>query len=125
MTFGLFFNPDMARPRRTARAGLCQVLSRIFTLSARPLTISPFFGQSRVLGYVDVLSVEVLHALRRHHSALWIVPRASANAMRVLMPLSPPRIIVLRYARHWVELAALASAAQCASASPRHCPYTT
>jgi hypothetical protein len=50
MTFGLFFNPDMARPRRTARASLCQVLSRIFTLSARPLTISPFFGQSRVLG---------------------------------------------------------------------------
>src|SRR5215831_7529365 len=36
------------------------------------------------------------------------------------------RVIVLRYARQlvWVEPAALASAAQCASASPRHCPYT-
>jgi hypothetical protein len=66
----LVFNLDMARPRRTARTSLYQVLSRTFTLSARPLTISPFFGQSRVLGYVDVLAVEVLHALGRHHSAL-------------------------------------------------------
>jgi hypothetical protein len=66
----LVFNLDMASPRRTARTSLYQVLSRTFTLSARPLTISPFFGQSRVLGYVDVLAVEVLHALGRHHSAL-------------------------------------------------------
>src|SRR5262245_55108297 len=102
-------------------------MSCIFTLSPRPLTVSPFS--------VRAVSLVMLTFSECRSSALLptITPLTLCHGpmpmrSRALMPASPPGIVVLRYARQLVcvEPAALARAAQCASAPsspPRSAPF--
>jgi len=62
------------RRSRSARPGSEPVrMSCSFGVSPRPLTVSPFFGQRRLLVDVVWSGVEVAHALRHHH-ALCVLP---------------------------------------------------
>src|SRR5262249_46893947 len=94
-------------------------MSCIFTLSPRPLTISPF--------PLSAISLVILASSECRSSTLLptTLPLAFCHGplpmrSRALMPAPPPGIVVLKYARQLVcvEPADLARAAQCASRPP-------